>query len=353
MSLPKSTDAWVIHSANAENGWGNLKLEKDIPIPELGENGCLVQIHAVSLNYRDLIISQGRYPLTLNLPVVACSDGAGTVLAVGSKVSQFSTGDMVVTLFSQLHQHGPPTPAAMTSSLGGGVDGTLRKYAVFPESGLVLAPANLNAVEAGTLSCAPLTSWNALYGLESKALKPGDTVLTQGSGGVSLSAIQFAKAGGATVIATTSSDAKAERLKQLGADYVINYKKDPNWGETAKNLSPGKLGVDHVIEVGGPGTMQQSLNALKLEGVISVIGFLEGFKAENEPGMLAALGTGAIVRGILIGSKTQLNDMNRAIAANNIHPIVDDKAFTFEDALSAYQYQWQQKNFGKVVIRVA
>jgi NADPH:quinone reductase-like Zn-dependent oxidoreductase len=193
---------------------------------------------------------------------VACSDGAGNVLAVGSKVSLFSKGDKVVTVFNQGHQHGPIKPENLSTGLGGQADGTLRQYAIFPEHGLALAPSNLTPTEAGTLTCAALTAWNALYGLESKALKPGQTVLTQGTGGVSLAAIQFAKAAGATVIATTSSDEKAKRLEKMGADVVINYKTDSNWGETAKRLSPGKAGVDFVIEVGGPGTMAQSLKGM-------------------------------------------------------------------------------------------
>lgn len=318
---------------------------------------------------------QGQYSLPLSLPVVAASDGAGKVLAVGSKVTQFSKGDSVVTLFTQGHQHGPITNSALGTTLGGLLDGTLRHYAVFPESGIVKAPANLSPIEVGTLSCAPLTAWNALFGLESKAVKPGSVVLTLGTGGVSLSALQFAKAAGATVIATTSSAEKADRLKKLGADHVINYKTDPNWGETAKKLSPGGEGVDHVIEVGGPGSIAQSLKgefsryaplhanlslspngappAIKYEGVINVIGFLAGPKADNEPSILTALNAGCIIRGILIGSKAQLIDMNRAIEASDIHPIVDEKIFGFDDAIEAYKYQWQQKNFGKVVVQVS
>jgi NADPH:quinone reductase-like Zn-dependent oxidoreductase len=200
---------------------------------------------------------------------VACSDGAGLILAVGSKVTQFKKGDRVVTLFTQKHQHGEITPDMFDSTLGGTCPGTLRQYAVFPASGLARAPSNLSPVEAGTLTCAPLTSWNALYGLQSKALKPGDVVLTQGTGGVSLSAIQFAKAAGATVIATTSSTEKAKRLEKLGADIVLNYKEDPNWGETAKRLSPGGAGVDHVIEVGGAGTTAQSLKGMCIAASLS------------------------------------------------------------------------------------
>ncbi|KAK6382015.1 hypothetical protein LTS17_003900 [Exophiala oligosperma] len=352
MSLPKTTDSWVIHSTETSGGFNNVKLEKGRPLPALGEHDCLVQIQAVSLNYRDLVIPKGLYPLPLNLPVVACSDGAGRVLAVGPKVTQFEKGDKVATLFTQAHQAGPITAEMTATTLGGAVDGTLTQYAVFPESGLVRAPSNLTPTETGTLTCAPLTAWNALYGLESKALRPGQVVLTQGTGGVSLAAIQFAKAAGATVIATTSSAEKAKRLEKLGADVVINYKEDPNWGETAKRLSPGKAGVDFVIEVGGPGTMEQSLKAVKMEGIIAVIGFLGGPKAENEPSPLAALGAGCIIRGILIGSKAQMNAMNRAIEANNIRPLVDEKTFSFENALEAYEYQWQQKQFGKVVIQL-
>ncbi|OAG40802.1 hypothetical protein AYO21_04879 [Fonsecaea monophora] len=353
MSLPKTTPAWVIESTKADTpGWGNLKYVEDYPVQELGENDCLVQIQAVSLNYRDLIIPKGLYPLPLNIPCVAASDGAGKILAVGSKVTQFGEGDKVVTQFTQAHQYGPVTADMMSTALGGTAHGCLRKYAVFPASGLVHAPSNLTPTEAGTLTCAPLTSWNALFGLQSRALKPGDVVLTQGTGGVSLSALQFAKASGATVIATTSSEEKAKRLEKLGADIVINYKKDPNWGETAKSLSPGKVGVDHIIEVGGPGSMAQSLKAIKPEGVISVIGFLGGPKAEDEPSTLAALSAACIIRGILIGSKAQLIEMNRCIDANNIHPVVDEKMFSFKDAHEAYEYQWQQKNFGKVVIQL-
>ncbi|KAK5457230.1 hypothetical protein LTS15_005011 [Exophiala xenobiotica] len=352
MSLPKTTDAWVIQGTDGSKGWDNLKLEKNRPIPELGPHDCLVQIQAVSLNYRDLTIPQGTYPLPLGLPAVACSDGAGRVLAKGSKVTEFEEGDKVVTQFTQAHQAGPITADMFATTLGGGCDGTLRQYAVFPESGLVRAPSNLTPTEAGTLTCAPTTAWNALYGIESKGLQPGQVVLTQGTGGVSLAAIQFAKAAGATVIATTSSAEKAKILEKIGADIVLNYKEDPNWGETAKRLSPGKAGVDFILEVGGPGTMAQSLKAIKLEGIIAVIGFLGGAKSEDEPSTLAALSAGCIIRGILIGSKAQLKAMSRAIEANNIHPVVDEKRFDFENAIEAYKYQWEQKNFGKVVIQL-
>jgi NADPH:quinone reductase-like Zn-dependent oxidoreductase len=188
------------------------------------------------------MLRQGMYPLPASLPRVPGSDACGTVISTGPKVTRFSNGQKVCTLFNQGHIAGPLTPAIATTGLGGSLDGTLRQYAVFPESGLVLAPATLNEIEASTLTCAPLTAWNSLYGLTERALRPGDVVLTQGTGGVSLAALQFAVAAGATVIATTSSASKAEKLKKLGAHHIINYKENPNWGEEAKKLTPGGEG---------------------------------------------------------------------------------------------------------------
>lgn len=292
------------------------------------------------------------YPFPVTLPRIPCSDGAGNIIAIGKKVQLFRVGDKVCTLFNQEHQYNPIDTAGINSGLGGARDGTLRRYAVFPEHGVVLAPSNLTPTEASTLSCAPLTAWNGLYGIQSKALKAGDWVLTQGTGGVSLSGIQFAKAAGAIVIATTSSDAKSKKLKEMGADYVINYKTTENWGEVAKSMTPGEVGVDHILEVGGPGTMAQSLKALKIEGVISIIGFLGGPEAKDQPSMLDALQYVATIRGLLVGSRQQFVDMNRAIDANNIHPMVDETIFKFEDATKAMQYQWEQKHFGNVVIQV-
>lgn len=232
------------------------------------------------------------------------------------------------------------------------MDGTLREYAAFDEQGLVAMPSNLNFLEGSTLSCAALTAWNALYGLESRALKPGDTILTQGTGGVSIFALQFAKAAGAKVIATTSSTKKAELLKKYGADHVINYKETPNWGEQAKTLTPGQQGVSHVVEVGGPTTMAQSLKAIKIDGVISIIGFLGGF-SKDQPTFLDCLNNICTVRGVLVGSRLQFQDMNRCIEANDIHPVVDEKVFELKDLKAAYEYMWDQKHFGKLTVKIA
>lgn len=348
-SIPKSTSQYLLKD---QKGFNSLTLENNVSIAELSANDVLIQISAVSLNYRDLIIAKGTYPFPTKSPVIPCSDATGTVLAVGDRVTQFKAGDKVCTQFNQLHQAGPIDPTALATGLGGAIDGTLRKHAIFPEYGLVKAPESLNAAEASTLSCAPLTAWNALYGLVSKALQPGQTVLTQGTGGVSIAALQFAVAAGANVIATSSSDEKCEMLKKLGATTTINYKTTPEWGEAAKKASPGGMGVDHVVEIGGPNTMTQSMKAIKMEGVISVIGFLGGQGDEKQPSTLDTLTNCCTVRGILVGSKLQFGDMNKAIDARKIKPVVD-KVFGFEEAKEAYQYLWDQKHVGKVVIQVS
>jgi NADPH:quinone reductase-like Zn-dependent oxidoreductase len=323
---------------------------KDAAVPKVGDNEVLVKLQAASLNYRDLIIPKGTYPFALNFPVVPGSDGAGEVVEVGSKVAEFKKGDRVATLFNQGHQYGEIDPHAATTGLGGAVDGVLREYGVFNESGLVKAPANLTAQEASTLSCAALTSWNALYGL--KPLKPGQVVLVQGTGGVSIFGLQFAKAAGATVIATTSSAEKAEKLKKLGADHVINYKTEHNWGEAARKLTPDAAGVDHIIEVGGSGTLQQSFKCVKLEGIISVIGFLGGADPKTQPTVLETLTHICTVRGVYVGSKALMRDMVRAIEANDIHPVVDEKVFSLDQTKEAYEYMWAQKHFGKLTIKI-
>lgn len=256
---------------------------------------------------------------------------------MGSRVQQFKKGDKVLTLFNQAHTAGPINVAIVGTGLGGALNGTLRQYGTFEETGLVHMPSTLDFKQGSTLPCAALTAWNGLYGLESKALMPGDTVLTQGTGGVSIFALQFAKAAGARVIATTSSAAKADTLHKLGADTVINYKDDPNWGETAKKASPHGLGVDHILEVGGPKTMTQSLKAIKPEGVISIIGFLGGMSKE-QPSFLECLNNICTVRGVLVGSRLQFEKMNEAIDACGIKPVVDEKVFALEELKEAYQY---------------
>ena len=284
-------------------------------------------------------------------------------------MSRFKPGDKVVTLFNQGHLAGSMTNGILQTGLGGSADGTLREYAALSEQGLVKVPANLSLVEAATLPCAAVTAWNALYGLESRGLKPGHTVLTQGTGGVSIFAVQFAKAAGARVIATTSSAEKVELLKKLGADHVINYKETPNWGEKAKELTPDGHGVEHVVEVGGPTTLKQSLNAIAFDGVISkwpttvpftytyidhflaIIGFVGGF-SKDQPSFLDCLSHQCTVRGLLVGSRLMFEDMNAAIEQNDIHPVVDEKVFQLSELKEAYQYMFDQKHFGKLCVKI-
>ncbi|KAI0517807.1 hypothetical protein F5B22DRAFT_101093 [Xylaria bambusicola] len=344
MAQPTTQKQWTVTGAG--KGLDTLQFG-DAEVPTVGDNDVLVKLHAASLNYRDLIIPRGQYPFPTKFPVVPASDGAGEVVEVGSKVSLWKKGDRVVTLFNQGHQYGNVTIAASSTGVGGVVDGTLRQYASFNETGLVRAPKNLSYAEAATLTCAGLTSWNALYGL--KAIKAGETVLVQGTGGVSLFALQFAKAAGAKVIATTSSKEKEDIVKKLGADHVLNYNEDKNWGSTARKLTNG-VGVDLVIEVGGAGTMAQSLAAIKYEGTIAIIGFLGGAKVENS--LLECLTHLCTARGVYVGSRQQMEDMVAAIEANDIHPYVDSKAFSLEQAKEAYEYQWAKGHVGKISIKI-
>ncbi|KAL0260653.1 hypothetical protein SLS55_004343 [Diplodia seriata] len=347
-SVPATHKEWRV---KGQNGNDSLILNEQAPVPKLGDKDVLVKFHAASLNYRDLIIPKGMYPFALQDNVVPASDGAGEVVAVGSRVTRFKQGDKVATLFNQGHIAGSLDPVSVGTGVGGVVDGCLRQYGAFDQEGLVRVPKNLNWLEASTLSCAAVTAWNGLYGLEGRGLKQGDWVITQGTGGVSMFALQFAKSAGAKVIATTSSKEKADRLKQLGADHVINYKEVANWGEQAKELTGGR-GVDFVIEVGGPKTMAQSLKSVRIDGIIAIIGFVGG-QQQEQPTFLDCLSNLCTVRGILVGSRAQFDDMNRAIEANDIHPIVDDKVFSLEETKDAYQYMWDQKHFGKLTIKIA
>jgi len=353
LDLPKTTPQWVLKPGSGKVGFDGLLFQESSPVAPLGPHDCLVEFEAVSLNYRDVAILQGNYPWTVKDEVVPVSDGAGTVVAVGGSVQEFSEGDKVCTLFHQGWQRGPLTPQARLTTLGTHVGGVLRRYAVFPEKGLVASPRHLTAVEACTLPCAAVTAWNALFGLEGRALQKGQTVLVQGTGGVSLFALQFAIATGATVIATTSSEAKAQKLRQeFGVHHVINYKKDEQWGVTAKRLSDDSEGVHHIIEVGGSSSMQQSLQAIRIEGLISLIGFLGG-KDEKSPAnfgdCLAAL---CVLRGVNVGSKEQFAAMNEFMTAHDIKPVVDGNIFRFHQAKEAYRFLWEQRQWGKVVIRM-
>ncbi|RKL42820.1 hypothetical protein BFJ70_g4519 [Fusarium oxysporum] len=346
--MSRATRRWVLN--DRKSGIDGFSFES-ASVPHLGDQDVLVKMRGAALNYRDLVIAEGKYPFGDKESVIVASDGAGEVVETGANVTMWKAGDKVVTLFNQEHQTEPIDPPAALSGLGSAIDGTLTEYGVFKETGLVRLPSNLNFVEGATLSCAGLTAWNALYGL--KPVKSGDSVLVQGTGGVSIFALQFAKAAGATVIGTTSSAEKAKVLEQLGADHVVNYKEDADWGATARDLTTDKRGVDHILHAGGAGTMPQSLKAVRLEGIIHVLGTINYLDQKLPPDTITVTDVVlhmCIVRGFVVGSRRQMEDMVRAIEADDIHPVIDKRVFPFEKAKEAYHYLRQQQYISKVAI---
>jgi NADPH:quinone reductase-like Zn-dependent oxidoreductase len=333
--------AYRIHQAN---GPGSLTLD-DLPEPDAGPGRVVVKVRAASLNYRDLLVIKGSYSRNLPLPLVPLSDGAGEVAKVGPGVTRFQPGDRVAGCFFSRWEAGPLDDQAAKSALGGAVDGMLAERVALPESGLVKIPDHLTDEEASTLPCAALTAWHAL--MEGGGLKAGQSVLIQGTGGVSLFALQFARMAGARVIATSSSDAKLARARELGASDGINYKTTPDWDVAARNLTEGQ-GVDHVVEVGGAGTLPRSMKAVKLGGHIALIGVLSG-GGEIDPRPL--LMKNIRLQGIYVGSRAMFENMNRAIALHRLKPVID-RVFPFDQAVAAYQHLESGTHFGKVVIRV-
>ncbi|KAG7445436.1 NAD-P-binding protein [Guyanagaster necrorhizus] len=322
------------------------------PLPPLKSTYVLVKVHAVSLQFRDVMIASNKYPrggISENL--VPCSDMAGEVVAVGSDVTRWKVGDRVCANFATEHWDGDVNDDIVKTALGGGQHGVLTEYKAFTALCLVKIPDHLSFEEASTLPCAALTAYNALMG--PKPVKAGDTVLVLGTGGVSIFGLQFAVASGANVIATSSSDDKLEVAKKLGATHTINYNTTPNWDKEVLRLTEGR-GVDHILEVGGPGTLEKSLASVRYAGYIHIIGSV----SKNTPTLTSVIGqcTGKaiILRGILVGSVAQFESMNRLLRARPepTRPVVD-KVFSFEEAVAAYAYLESQKHVGKVVIRVS
>jgi NADPH:quinone reductase-like Zn-dependent oxidoreductase len=313
--------------------------------PTPGPGQVLIRIRAVSLNYRDLLISKGLYNPKLRLPLIPCSDGAGEVQVTGAGVTRFKPGDRVTANFMPAWIGGQLDETKSRSALGGDVDGVLAEEVVLPEDGLVTIPDHLSFEEAATLPCAALTAWHAL--VVGGGIKPGDTVLTQGTGGVSIFAHQFARMAGARVIATSSHEAKLARLREMGASDVINYKATPEWDRPARELTRG-VGVDQVVEVGGAGTLARSIRAVRLGGYIALIGVLAG---PGEMNPMPILMKSVRVQGIFVGSRTMFEAMNQAIRLNQLRPVID-RVFPFEEAVAALKYQESGAHFGKVVIRV-
>lgn len=328
-------------------GVDNLKLEQE-QLPALGPTDVHVRFHAASLNYRDLMVALGHYNPKMQLPRILGSDAAGEVVAVGPSVTLFKPGDRVCSLFFQDWLDGDIQPLTGKSALGGTIDGVFATERVLPETGLIHAPAHLSFEEAATLPCAALTAWNAL--VEQGHLRAGQTVLVQGTGGVSLFALGFAKMHGATVILTSSSDEKLDRGRRLGATHAINYKSTPDWDKPAKDLT-ANLGVDHVVEVGGQGTIAKSLSAVRPAGHVHVIGVLSGAGPDAGPGLdvRSVLTKSVHINGIYVGNRAMFQRMNTAITANKLKPVID-RVFPLAEARAAFEHMQHGSHFGKIVL---
>ncbi|MDD9271564.1 NAD(P)-dependent alcohol dehydrogenase [Paenibacillus sp. GCM10023248] len=318
--------------------------ERPVPVPGPGE--VLVKLRAVSLNSRDLGVIGGFYNPHLQEPLIPVSDGVGEVVALGEQVSRLKLGDRVSGIFTQSWISGEPTKANWMSTLGSPLDGLLAEYAVLPEDGLVHVPAYLSDEEAAALPCAAVTAWHAI--VEEGKVKAGDTVVVQGTGGVSLFALQFAKLHGATVIVTSSSDEKLERVKMLGADAGINYRQSPDWDKAVINLTNG-LGADHIVDLGGAVTLNRSISALRVGGQISIVGVLSGARVEGLD-LVPAILRKARFQAINVGSRAMFEAMNRAIEHYVLRPVVD-RIFPFEQAVEALQYLESGEHFGKICIK--
>ncbi|GAA5232211.1 NAD(P)-dependent alcohol dehydrogenase [Verticiella sediminum] len=320
---------------------------EDTPQPQRGE--VLVRVRAVALNYRDLAIGIGEYIHPTEPGLIPCSDAAGEVMAVGEGVDAFAPGDAVIGCFHPRWFGGRP-PFAMrggSESYGSTTDGWLCEYKVVSQEAVTAMPPHLSFEEAATLPCAGTTAWSALAG--TAPIRAGDTVLTLGTGGVSVFAVQIALTLGATVVATTSNSIKAEQLRALGAHHVIDYTRDRKWGLTAKAFANG-YGVDRVVEVGGPATLEQSLHAVRWGGEVVLIGFLSRERPSIDYFHLK--GSGAAIRSISVGDRVALEELVRTVTARGLRPVID-RCFDFEQAPDAFRHLQGQQHIGKIVVRVA
>jgi len=318
----------------------------DAPEPEAGPHDVTVAVKAVSLNFRDLMIAAGHYPVGSDGAVIPCSDGAGQVIAVGSEVTRFKVGDTVAGSFFPDWIDGAQSPDGVARSLGANMPGMFAERVVLPQSALVKAPAHMSAIEAATLPCAAVTAWNAMF--ELGQLKPGQRVLLLGTGGVSIWALQMAHAAGLQTIITSSSDEKLTQARALGATHVINYRNTPEWQDEVMALTGGE-GVDLVVEVGGEGTLRRSVNSTAMGGLTVLIGGVSGFGGDFDP--LAVILGARRMAGIFVGSRGMFERMNRFLETTGIRPVID-KVFPFDEAQSAYTYMSEGKHFGKVVIEI-
>lgn len=332
---------WQISSFGIEN------LEfVERPDPEPGPGQVVVRVHSISFNFRDLMMVKGIYNPKLRLPRIPCSDGAGEVVALGPGVTQWRRGDRVAGIFMQNWIDGPPTPERIKGALGGDVDGMLAEYAVLSENGLVAIPEHLSYQEAATLPCAAVTAWNAL---QAGDIKPGSTVLVQGTGGVSIFALQFARMRGAKVLGISGNNEKLQRAYELGLDVGLNYNEYPEWDRWA--VEQTGEGVDLVVEVGGLGTLPRSLRAIRMGGTIAQVGVLTGATPTEPMPIAAILHKQARLRGIYVGSRQDFLEMNRAISLTQLRPVGED--FPWVQAREVLARMEEATHFGKLVMTIA
>ncbi len=332
-----------IAAVKKPGGLENIEIRQDGP-RDPGPGEIQVRVKASSLNFHDLVVVQGLLPVEDGR--IPMSDGAGDVVAVGDGVTRFKEGDAVLSTFFPNWRDGPTTLDKLIGVPGDHVDGFGAETVTMPAKAFTRPPKGYSHAEAATLTCAALTAWRALM-VETR-IKPGDWVLTQGTGGVSIFALQLAKAAGANVISTSSSGEKLERLKELGADHLINYKENPDWGKTAKEITGG-VGVDEVVEIGGPGTMAQSITASRIGGHISLIGVLTGMAGEVPTAQL--MSANVTLKGLTVGSRQDQEDMIAAIDANGIKPVIDSH-FPLDEIANAFAHQVSQKHFGKICLDI-
>lgn len=323
------------------------------PDPQPGRGEVLIAVKAVSLNYRDLMVVEGRYNPKMALPRIPCSDGAGEVIAVGDGVTSVKAGDRVAGIFMQNWIDGKPAAAKQKGALGGDIDGMLAEKVVLHEPGIVKIPEHLSWEEAATLPCAAVTAWNALQhaGDSENPVRDGETVVIQGTGGVSIFALQFAKLLGVQVIGTSSSDEKLARAYSLGLNAGCNYRSSPDWSRWVAEVTDGK-GADRIIEVGGAGTFGQSLRAARVGGTVAQIGILSGGTTSEPVALTPILHKQLRVQGIYVGSRAMFEEMNVAITKAKLHPVIDH-IFNFDQAREAFNHMQSGSHFGKIVVHVA
>lgn len=342
MTLPKSQLQYQL--VKQQQGF-SLQLREGAPIRAPGAGELVVRVRATSLNRRDIMVMRGFYPVGPRETLVPLSDGAGEVVAVGAGTRRFKVGDRVAAIFFQNWIEGRPTAATATSAMGGAIDGMLAEYVTLSAHGVVAAPAGMSFEEAATLPCAAVTAWNGLF--TRGAMVRNDFVLLQGTGGVSIFGLQFAVAAGARAVITSSSDTKLSRAREIGAIATINYKNTPEWAAAVREATAG-VGVQHVLEVGGAGTIKKSLESLAPGGHVAIIGGLAGFGGDIPA--VSLIGRSASVSGIFVGSRGNFEDMNAFITQHSIKPVID-KVFEFREAEAAFAYMDAGSHFGKIVIR--